>query len=239
MPNADLPPIIVHELTLAVRVQLPNAPRVIPHPAGDMDRTARDLRHAPALVDLDAEAPLALVLQLARQRRGAAQHVLDARQVVAGRLLPLGEHDEDGRGDLQARDAVAADGGEEVLVAELAHDVDGDAELDGHEDRVELPVGVVEGQEADPALLGAGGEGVGPARVADEDRLLDVGDEVVVGDADALGEAGGAGAVVDSRHGGLGFAGGEVGPAVGEDLGGRAEEGGPVGDAVLGGAGGV
>lgn len=120
------------------------------------------------------------------------------------------------------------------VVVEIKHgqDVDGDLPAGGHEDGVHLPVGVVQRQERGPDVLGGLADGVG--RVPRGNVLRDVGDEVMVGDADALGQAGGAGAVVDGGERGAGLVRGQVRPGPGGGLGGGREEVGPVVEAVRG-----
>jgi hypothetical protein len=73
---------------------------------------------------------------------------------------------------------------------------------------------VVQRQESEGALVTAVlGIGVILSAVVEEvGGLFNVGNEVGVGDADALGQPGGAGAVVDGCDGAAGFVGTEFGP---------------------------
>lgn len=156
-----------------------------------------------------------------------------AGEVVTHGLGALGEHDDDGRRNLQLGDFVALDGGQEILVVELGHDVDGRQRLAGKQTGVELAVGVVQRQQADPAVARHEipfGLSVDVAEVVD---LLDVGDEAGVRDADALGEACRAGAEVDGGDGVSGLSWGELGPLPFVSVLVRGEHGSPVGDAIL------
>lgn len=156
-----------------------------------------------------------------------------AGEVVARGLGALGEHDDDGRRNLQLGDLVALDGGQKVFVVELGHDVDGRQRLAGEQTGVQLAVGVVQRQQADPAVARPKipfGVSVDVAEVVD---LLDVGDEAGVRHADALGEACRAGAEVDGGHGVAGLGWGELGPLPFEGVLVRGEHGSPVGDAIL------
>lgn len=75
---------------------------------------------------------------------------------------------------------------EEVKEIELAHDVDGNVQPGRHEDHHGLAVGVVKGEEANPALGWRGGVAHTNA------HLLTVGYAVAVGDGNTFAEASGA-----------------------------------------------
>lgn len=81
-------------------------------------------------------------------------------------------------------DFVFLDGLQEVFVNKIEHDVDWYVELRSLKNSVGLTVGVVKGEEADPAF---GGDGVfacalilGVSDVFEQHGLLHVGDEVVM-----------------------------------------------------------
>lgn len=137
------------------------------------------------------------------------------------------------------RDAVGRDVAEEGRVGEGAHEVGGGSRAQGARDGPELSVGVVEREEAEPALGRTACGRVRLLEVAHVEGLRGVGDDVGVRDADALGEAGRAGGVVEDGSGGAGGVGGKAGPMPGGGGGGRGEEGTPVGEVVGGGAFGV
>lgn len=169
-----------------------------------MHGRARQLRHAPRLHDPDAEAVGDVVLQLGGQRGGAAEDVAEAAaDVVVARLGPLGQHDDDGWRCLQVRDAVRGDVAQEGRVGEgaPAHEEGGCEGLCGGADGPELAVGVVEREEAEPALRRAGGWGVGLLEVPHVEGLCGVGDDVLMCYHDAFWEAGRAARVVEDGGG--------------------------------------
>ena len=102
----------------------------------------------------------------------------------------LAHQDKDGWGNLELCDPVRLDDPEHLFKDECGHDVDRDVESCGHEHSVELAVGVIEGEEADPALVCgwvyASSFELGFLDVLDEDGLFRVGDEVVVGLANLI-----------------------------------------------------
>lgn len=219
LPNGHLLAIIVEQLELAVGKQPAYRSRAVTGQAlGPGDAGAGQLRHAVALRDAQVELLLARRLQLAGQRRGSAGDVPHAGEVVAARLGALGEHDDDGRRDLQLGDLVLFNVGQKLLVLELGHDVQRRQRLARHQAGVELAVGVVQRQEADPAVarqqipLGLAVD------MAQMNGLGEIGNEACVGDADALWQACGAGAEVDGGDGGARLLGGEFGPLPAEGV---------------------
>lgn len=122
---------------------------------------------------------------------------------MIARLGPLGQHDDDGRRRLQVRDAVRGDVAEEGWVGEgaAAHEEGGCQGFGGGADGPELAVGVVEREEAEPALRWAGGCGVGLLEVPHVEGLCGVGDDVLVRYHDAFREAGRAARVVEDGGG--------------------------------------
>ena len=205
-------------------------------PARHRRRRARQLRHAPALRDVQAEPIRDLVLQVRLERRRAASYILDAREVVLLDLGPLGQHDDNGRHHLQHVGPAALDALQVALEIEDGHDVDGDVPARGHEDRVHLPVGVVQREEGEPDVaLQLGRQAV---RVPRAEDLLHVGDEVAVRAAHALGQARGAGAVVDGGELRARLSGRQRGPRPGGGGGLGCQEGSPVAQTLDGRGGG-
>lgn len=213
LPNRHLLALIVEQLALAVGEQPAYRSRAVAiQPLGPGDAGTGQFRHAVALRDAQVELFLARRLQFSRQRRGSAGDVSHAGEVVAARLGAFGEHDDDGRRDLQLGDLVLFNVGQELVVLELGHDVQRRQRLAGHQTGVELAVGVVQRQESDPAVarqqipLGLAVD------VAQMHGLGEIRNEARVRDADALGKACGAGAEVDGGDGAARLLGGEFGP---------------------------
>lgn len=64
--NTNISAVIVDEATLAIWVQLPDTACVVTHATWHMEGAAGDFGHAPALIDLQVEPPLAFVLKISR-----------------------------------------------------------------------------------------------------------------------------------------------------------------------------
>ena len=104
-----------------------------------MDRATGNLRHAPALDNVELELSLHGILKFPRERRCATQDILDAAQVELGGFGSFVEHDQYWGRDLQMGDAVSLDDAEKVLEDELLHDVYREAQFGRHETGVQLP----------------------------------------------------------------------------------------------------
>ena len=121
---------------------------------------ASNLRHSPALLEIDlARRPqaLELPLRLEAQRRRAAARALHRRQVEFARLGALGQRDNDGRHERQARHAVVLDVVQHLAEVELLHHVDGDAAFRRRNAVDRLAVGVVHGQHGEADAAGIDG----------------------------------------------------------------------------------
>lgn len=237
LAHGDLFAVVVEKLGLAVGQQHAAARLAVHVAARQARRRARQLRHAPALREVEAVPVGDVVLQVGLERRRAAVDVLDAREVVLFDLGPLGQHDDNGRHHLQNVGPVALDALQVALEIEDGHDVDGNVAAGGHEDRVHLPVGVVEREKGEPdVVLQVRRQAV---RVPRAENLLHIGNEVAVGAAHALGQARGAGAVVDGGQlrARLGGRQRRPRPRGGDGLG--REKGGPVAQALDGGGDGI
>ena len=177
-------PVLVDEFDVAVRHRHADAAGSELDARGRDEAGASDFGHAPALADAGFEALGALGLEGWGEGRGAGEDFGDGAEVVVCGCGVLAHEDEDRRRHLDLGDAVVLDDPQHLFVVEHGHDVDWDVEFGGHEHDVELGVGVVEGQESDPALVGDGvfacAFELGFLGVFEEDGLFGVGDEVVV-----------------------------------------------------------
>lgn len=97
----------------------------------------------------------------------------------------LAHQDEDGWGDLKFRDLVILNHLKHVFVDKSRHDVHWDVEFCRHDHGIQLTVGVIEWEEADPAFISgwvfAGAFELGFLGVLHQDCLFCVGDQVIVG----------------------------------------------------------
>ncbi len=92
---------------------------------------------------------------------------------------------QDRRGDLEFCDSVLLNNLKHIFIDKSRHDVDWDVELCRHEHGIQLAVGVIEREEADPALVS---DWVFTSSfefrfldIPEEDGLFCVGDQVTVG----------------------------------------------------------
>ena len=97
----------------------------------------------------------------------------------------LAHQNQDWWGDLKLRDFVLLDDLEHPFVDECRHDVDRDIEFCRHEHGIQLGVGVIEWEEADPTLVRgwvfSSSFELGFLDVLEEQGLFGVGDQVMLG----------------------------------------------------------
>ena len=149
--------------------------------------------------------------EVAGHRRGADRHHVQAREVVVVEQVSVGQRLDDRGNDLGACHVVALDRGEEPLDLEPGHQHHARAGPQGQVERDLEPERVHERQR--------GEHGVAARHTMGVAHLTQAGDEVAMGQHDALGQpAGAAGTREKRRVGGTGQPGREAALPRGDDL---------------------
>ena len=127
------------------------------------------------------------------QWRSAREDFGKTAEVIIVCRRVLAHEDEDRWGHLELSDFVILYDLEHVFVDECRHYVNGDIELSRHEHGVELAVGVIQWEEADPALgsrwVFASSFELWFLGVLEEDGLFGIGDQVILGLATLVSES--------------------------------------------------
>ncbi len=97
----------------------------------------------------------------------------------------LAHQDKDRWGDLKLRDFVLLNNLKHIFVDECRHNVDWDVEFGRHEHSIQLTVGMIQREEADPSLISSwiftSSFELGFLDIFDKDGLFCVGYQVVLG----------------------------------------------------------
>lgn len=102
---------------------------------------------------------------------------------------------------MQTRDLMSADGIKEAFKVELGHDVDGVQHPEGHEDRIQLAIGVIEREKANPSFLWSIARlQIRRTGISHEIYLFDIRNKVCMRHTHALGQPSGSRAVVDGSN---------------------------------------